>query len=246
MAASLSCPNFGAPARAGTESTQCEYCGCALATVSCPSCFAAMFAGMQFCPSCGAKADHDVEGDAKTLPCPGCKADMHRVRIGSTPMYECSSCASTWLDTETFTVMCSNREERGAVAGILGGAKEPAPMLGGPIRYLPCPMCKKLMNRTNFGHRSGVIIDVCKGHGAWFEPRELRNVCCCSSTTAASSERALKMRSNAMTSDANWSARLLKYAAQCVGATHHVQVNVERRPGRYDRFVVEAKCWMVC
>jgi Zn-finger nucleic acid-binding protein len=135
-----------------------------------------MFAGMQFCPSCGAKADHGVEDDAQTLPCPGCKADMRRVRVGSTPMYECSSCASTWLDTETFTAMCSNREERGAVAGILGGAKEPAPMLGGPIRYLPCPLCKKLMNRTNFGHRSGVIIDVCKGHGAWFEPHELRNV----------------------------------------------------------------------
>jgi Zn-finger nucleic acid-binding protein len=91
-------------------------------------------------------------------------------------MYECPSCASNWVDTETFTTMCSNREERGAVAVILGSTREAAPLLAGPIRYLPCPVCAKLMNRTNFGHRSGVVIDVCKGHGAWFQPRELRSV----------------------------------------------------------------------
>ncbi|MEO7083007.1 MAG: zinc ribbon domain-containing protein [Gemmatimonadaceae bacterium] len=176
MTASLSCPRCGAPASAGIDSTQCDYCGSALATVSCPSCFEAMFAGMQFCPSCGSKADHAFEENARSLSCPGCENEMRRVRVGSTPMYECSSCASNWLDTETFAAMCSNREERGAVASILGASKESAAVPGGAIRYLPCPLCKKLMNRTNFGHRSGVIIDVCKGHGAWFQPRELRNV----------------------------------------------------------------------
>ena len=33
-----------------------------------------------------------------------------------------------------------------------------------------------MMNRQNFGRRSGVIIDVCKGHGVWFEPGELSAV----------------------------------------------------------------------
>jgi Zn-finger nucleic acid-binding protein len=32
------------------------------------------------------------------------------------------------------------------------------------------------MNRQNFGRRSGVIIDVCKGHGVWFDQRELQSV----------------------------------------------------------------------
>lgn len=44
------------------------------------------------------------------------------------------------------------------------------------VRYRQCPLCEKLMNRTNFGDRSGVIIDVCKGHGAWFQARELHDV----------------------------------------------------------------------
>jgi Zn-finger nucleic acid-binding protein len=29
------------------------------------------------------------------------------------------------------------------------------------------------MNRVNFGKRSGVIVDVCKGHGTWFDAGEL-------------------------------------------------------------------------
>jgi Zn-finger nucleic acid-binding protein len=37
-------------------------------------------------------------------------------------------------------------------------------------------MCKRVMNRENFGRRSGVIIDVCKGHGVWFERQELQRV----------------------------------------------------------------------
>jgi Zn-finger nucleic acid-binding protein len=29
------------------------------------------------------------------------------------------------------------------------------------------------MNRTNFGRRSGVVIDRCKDHGVWFDAAEL-------------------------------------------------------------------------
>jgi hypothetical protein len=32
------------------------------------------------------------------------------------------------------------------------------------------------MNRTNFAHSSGVIIDSCKQHGYWFDADELRRV----------------------------------------------------------------------
>jgi Zn-finger nucleic acid-binding protein len=178
MTGSLSCPNCGAPAAQGVQSTRCEYCGSALATVACPSCFESIFAGMQFCPHCGAKTARELADDeTKPLPCPGCKTDMRVVRVGTTVLRECPSCASNWVDAETFTTMCANREQRGAVAAIVGStAGDVSPIPGGAVRYLPCPLCKKLMNRTNFGHRSGVIIDVCKGHGAWFEPSELKNV----------------------------------------------------------------------
>ena len=32
------------------------------------------------------------------------------------------------------------------------------------------------MNRINFAHCSGVIVDICKGHGTWFDRDELREI----------------------------------------------------------------------
>jgi Zn-finger nucleic acid-binding protein len=46
----------------------------------------------------------------------------------------------------------------------------------GNVRYRPCPACGKMMNRTNYGGISGVILDTCKTHGLWFDQDELRRV----------------------------------------------------------------------
>ena len=32
------------------------------------------------------------------------------------------------------------------------------------------------MNRVNFAHCSGVVVDVCQGHGSWFDRDELRRI----------------------------------------------------------------------
>ena len=44
------------------------------------------------------------------------------------------------------------------------------------VRYFPCPQCGQLMNRMNFARCSGVIVDVCRGHGTWFDASELRAI----------------------------------------------------------------------
>lgn len=175
MATSLNCPTCGAPAP-GPEATRCEYCASTLTSMGCPACFGVMFAGMQFCPHCGAKGDR-VASDGATLPCPGCKGEMKGATLGATALFECGACHGTWLDADTFRHLCVDREERGAIAALVGaGAKGGPVATGGAVRYVPCPLCKRVMNRENFGKRSGVIIDVCKGHGVWFEPRELQSV----------------------------------------------------------------------
>ena len=46
----------------------------------------------------------------------------------------------------------------------------------GRVRYVPCPVCTRVMNRVNFAHRSAIIIDVCKQHGSWFDAGELPRV----------------------------------------------------------------------
>src|SRR5438477_581748 len=43
----------------------------------------------------------------------------------------------------------------------------------GQKMYLPCPMCHVVMNRKLFATGTGVIIDVCRTHGTFFDAGEL-------------------------------------------------------------------------
>jgi Zn-finger nucleic acid-binding protein len=174
MPSSLNCPTCGAPAP-GAVAERCDYCGSTLTSIGCPACFSPMFAGMEFCPQCGAKAARE-DGDA-VLPCPGCQSNMRAIRVGDTALFECAECGSTWLESDTFTALCADREAHGAIADLLGPKTVAVtPTTTRAVRYVSCPSCAKIMNRENFGHRSGVIVDVCKGHGVWLERGELHSV----------------------------------------------------------------------
>lgn len=41
------------------------------------------------------------------------------------------------------------------------------------VRYGRCPRCGTVMTRTNFGGQSGIVVDVCREHGTWFDRGEL-------------------------------------------------------------------------
>ncbi len=45
-----------------------------------------------------------------------------------------------------------------------------------PLGYIDCPVCRKLMQRINFGSGSGVIVDKCRQHGLWLDGGELRQI----------------------------------------------------------------------
>ncbi len=174
-AATLNCPMCGAAA--ASDSTQCAHCQARLATVACPSCFGMLFLGTKFCPHCGEKAARSTVTAAVPLHCPTCRIDLHTVAVGASEVQECPQCAGLWITVETFQEICADREKQAAV---LGGAT-PDPLATphatlDPVRYRPCPVCQTLMNRANFSERSGVIIDVCRGHGTWFDREELRRI----------------------------------------------------------------------
>jgi Zn-finger nucleic acid-binding protein len=117
------------------------------------------------------------DSGAQSLPCPGCTGEMQGVRVGDTAMHQCDQCGSAWLARETFEALCADRQKQGALAGALGDTPAPqAAETERPARYVKCPACQKIMNRVNFGRTSGVIVDVCKPHGVWFERDELRRV----------------------------------------------------------------------
>jgi Zn-finger nucleic acid-binding protein len=168
-AASLHCPNCGAPV--DPELRRCPYCKARLATVSCPSCFALMFEGSAFCAACGARGARSDTGTAAAT-CPDCKVAMRQLQLGATAVLECDKCDGVWVDGETFEGLCADREAQAAVLHQYAG-RTVAP---GRVKYRPCVRCGKMMNRVNFARISGVIVDVCKGHGTFLDPGELHAI----------------------------------------------------------------------
>jgi Zn-finger nucleic acid-binding protein len=84
------------------------------------------------------------------------------------------------VDSFAFDRVVANQEKQMAILA-LGTAPSTPGSAGSTtsrptVVYLRCPSCRQLMNRTNFGKRSGVIVDVCKPHGIWFDRDELSAV----------------------------------------------------------------------
>ncbi len=95
--------------------------------------------------------------------------------IGGSILRECPQCEGYWVDVDTLQQICAQQEKQAAVLGMPASPLEPVG-LEKNIRYVPCPVCGKLMNRLNFAHCSHVILDVCKAHGTWFDKDELRQM----------------------------------------------------------------------
>jgi Zn-finger nucleic acid-binding protein len=171
----LRCPSCGAPA--APDAGRCVYCQSRLATIGCPVCMALLFEGAAFCPSCGAARSRSEEAERQTTKCPGCRGDMTWVRIGEVDLLECTSCDGTWIEAAAFERLCAQREHQAAVL-----QRKPTEVKIGPqsvkerVRYRPCPQCRKMMNRLNFGRLSGAILDVCKQHGTFLDRGELHQV----------------------------------------------------------------------
>jgi len=101
---------------------------------------------------------------------------MQSVVIGQESVLECGTCFGLWLDVPSFEKICADREQQAAVLGTASHAPEGNVRTGSPVQYVPCPECSQLMNRINFAHCSGVILDLCKKHGIWFDRDELSRI----------------------------------------------------------------------
>jgi Zn-finger nucleic acid-binding protein len=141
----------------------------------------------KFCHHCGAPliATESVGNQTSRL-CPACAEDrpLHSRKLGNNDVsaLECNLCAGLWLSNDVFEYLArkAQRNEVSAVAW-----REPqAPSRPAPSRhsrYRPCPFCRELMNRTNYGietagQGSGTIVDVCRAHGIWFDADELTRI----------------------------------------------------------------------
>lgn len=183
----IRCSACGGSREQGSD--RCGFCGADftiheqdLNTV-CPDCLARVSDRARFCCHCGAMlAGEDLAGDEAELACPVCgdEAKLNSRRLGreNLNVLECSRCAGLWIGHETFALL-RERVVREATPGTESNLPKPAPAAAmeqqGP-RYRLCITCGKMMQRRAYGRGSGVIVDICREHGVWFDDRELQRI----------------------------------------------------------------------
>jgi Zn-finger nucleic acid-binding protein len=100
---------------------------------------------------------------------------MRWITVGDLDRLECDACDGTWIEADAFERLRASHESQAAVlhGGPAGQRSAVSPQ---PTTYRPCLRCGTMMNRLNFGRRSGAVIDVCRGHGTFLDRGELHQV----------------------------------------------------------------------
>jgi Zn-finger nucleic acid-binding protein len=96
---------------------------------------------------------------------------MSEAQVGGTALMECERCHAMWIDAATFEHICANSATQTAV--LHQWSKPPAQPAAAEVHYRKCVACGTIMNRVNFGRLSGIVVDVCKGHGTFLDAGEL-------------------------------------------------------------------------
>jgi Zn-finger nucleic acid-binding protein len=107
--------------------------------------------------------------------CPRCSSVL-----GSTgERLECAACRGVFVEQQVIGSLFETLRA-GSVPIADGGSpyrsavRSSAPPVQDATRYLPCPICQKLMNRTRLGSaKQRFVVDVCLAHGVWFDGGEL-------------------------------------------------------------------------
>jgi Zn-finger nucleic acid-binding protein len=119
------------------------------------------------CQSCGAIAQQ-----ASVRPCPRCELPLGTREVSDLVIDECSGCQGVFLDHVVVHRVIDEQDHSRAEALLAALPRTAKPMTGGRM-YIKCPTCTTVMNRKLFATGSGVIVDVCKAHGTFFDAGEL-------------------------------------------------------------------------
>ncbi len=155
----------------------------------CTNCKAPLPDGSLMCAYCGDRNDVDLRGihyhttHEPDLPrtCPRCSVNLKTINLnlnGTFLIERCDQCLGLFFDPAELEALLDAAVsnvfliDRSGLDGI--NLKRPADQY--PIAYIKCPVCSQLMNRVNFGAKSGVIVDRCKDHGVWLDGGELRHL----------------------------------------------------------------------
>jgi Zn-finger nucleic acid-binding protein len=155
----------------------------------CSNCKAPLPDGSLLCAYCGDRNDIDLQGihyyttheNDSPRTCPRCDIRLKTLDLnlgGRFLIERCDQCLGLFFDPGELEALLDAAVknvfliDRSGLDGI-NLNRQPSQY---PVSYIKCPVCSGLMNRVNFGVRSGVIIDRCKAHGVWLDGGELRHL----------------------------------------------------------------------
>jgi Zn-finger nucleic acid-binding protein len=156
---------------------------------NCINCGAPLTGNLLVCQYCNTRQDVDlaiisrytVEKPGSDRICPRCHIPLQVVdlRLGGKFYIErCEDCLGLFFDPGELEALLDktvthvyeiDRQRLDEIQNVKRACEY-------PLGYIDCPVCKKLMNRINFGSRSGVIADKCRDHGLWLDGGELRQI----------------------------------------------------------------------
>lgn len=155
---------------------------------NCTNCSAPLPDNSIRCEYCNSRNDTDLKGvhyyttheSESERICPRCDVRLRTIDLklnGTFLIERCDQCLGLFFDpneletlleatvTNVFTI------DRNRLDGINTAKNDEY-----GVSYIKCPVCRAIMNRINFGTRSGVVIDRCKNHGVWLDGGELRHL----------------------------------------------------------------------
>ncbi len=156
---------------------------------NCSNCGAPMPPNSIICPYCKSRSDVDLKGIHKHTVekpesdriCPRCNKPLQTIdlKVGEKFLIErCTNCLGLFFDPGELEALLDK-----SVSNVfyidynqLEEIRNVRRHQDYPVGYIKCPVCLKLMNRINFGSRSGVIVDKCRDHGIWVDGGELRQL----------------------------------------------------------------------
>jgi Zn-finger nucleic acid-binding protein len=104
---------------------------------------------------------------------------MATINVGKSEPFlieKCDTCQSLFFDPGELEALLDNEVETPTEVNYQLLTQLTGNTFEASVVYRKCPVCSKMMNRVNFGKRSGVVIDRCRDHGIFLDATELRQL----------------------------------------------------------------------
>jgi Zn-finger nucleic acid-binding protein len=140
------------------------------------------------CTYCGSRNDTDLAGVhyytthelESERTCPRCSIRLRTIDLninGRFLIERCDECLGLFFDPNELEALL-----KATVANVFAINRSQLDNINATktsefgVSYIKCPVCNTIMNRVNFGVKSGVIVDRCREHGVWLDGGELRHL----------------------------------------------------------------------